>query len=274
MIINEISNPPKLPDYPDIQYIERYENESWKFENKKLSIQLKYDGSNIRVAVINGKLLISTRKRLIASPNIRQGFLNAIQANSIQLSKLIRFLSANNIVVFMELFGSKNTPSGYHRNHEKKWDFIIFDIYDLEQKRYIYINNWKFLQEASCFAKFFVQSKNYVSTSYNKLIEYLKQNYMNTGFEGVVIKDYDSQFFTKWKPELYEYPPDQIPNSEINGVLAKAFEVLGDNFFASKTAMPTIARMVRQEAKKHGFKYPSSDRVYRLYLQYRNMLLR
>ena len=176
------------------------------------------------------------------------------------LEEFHRILDENNIVVFIELFGRRNTPMAVHKNWAYDWDFRVFDVFDMEKRIFIEPNSIpKELRQL------FVKYWKTQVREYDELVEVCKEL---TQHEGVVIKNYDAQLFTKWKPELINFPKDQLPNSEILGAINKVHTEIGAAILTPKKAMPKIARAVKEEARKHGKKKPSPDRIWRLYLMY------
>ena len=244
----------KLPKYPDIQYVERdlRTGNLDKILGDKIIFEPKYDGSNIRLAWVGGKILISSRKKEIAVEPFISGFFEAFSGYLDELKKVLQ----RGYVLFCELYGYKNTPQGIHKRHQRAWDHIIFDVWR-EEQGFLPPEEARKVVGKLKFVEFYVDS----AESFEELIE-KAQKYSK--YEGVVIKRYvNGQLLaTKWKPE--EIKEGILPKSEILGCINKAHLVLGDEIFNTKKAMRLIWRFVKEEARKHGFKLPSSDYVYRL----------
>ncbi|MEX0569084.1 MAG: RNA ligase family protein [Candidatus Njordarchaeota archaeon] len=273
--MSEQEVPPRIRDiisrigvsYPDIDYVEKY-----KYDDRLrgvLYFEPKFDGSNIRLIAREGYLIISSRRKLVATPQFIRGFIEAINNSynpavaDITIDSLYEWMEKNEFIVFAELFGYKNTPMRIHKDWMYEWDLRIFDVFSVSEKRFVEPDKWRSGPISNISVEFVTGEPR----SFDELVALAKKF---SKHEGVVIKNYEAQFFAKWKPELEKYPPDQLPNSEILGAINKAHIELGENFFNPKKAMPLIAKLVRIEVKKHGKKKPHPDRVWRLYLSYRN----
>jgi len=254
----------KYVKYPSIDYPEKVANEI-EFPNDVV-FEWKYDGSNVAVWVHNGELIVSSRRRAVADNTLFNGTLTAL-GEYVSLSELKEFLGKKKLVFYCELFGSKNTPAGYHRNYPKPLDIVVFDVARLEDS--MFINPLEAYMLVSDLGLKFVEAKVKKVENFEELLLYATEL---SHYEGCVAKIYDDKYrrgvlMMKWKPQEITTKNGELPFSEICGVIAKAIqrgEITPE--MKEKQIFKTLRRLVREEAEKHGLRYPSEKNIiYRAY---------
>jgi len=111
-------------------HIKWFDENAWVngSENKVTYVQKKYDGTHIQLSWKYG------------ARGHRGGVPNELAINGLvfleeydeKFRDLLEFLRSNEeVVVTIELFGSKLTPAGYHRDWPKQFDFRVLDLYFL-----------------------------------------------------------------------------------------------------------------------------------------------
>ena len=153
--MSEQEVPPRIRDiisrigvsYPDIDYVEKY-----KYDDRLrgvLYFEPKFDGSNIRLIAREGYLIISSRRKLVATPQFIRGFIEAINNSynpavaDITIDSLYEWMEKNEFIVFAELFGYKNTPMRIHKDWMYEWDLRIFDVFSVSEKRFVEPDKWR-----------------------------------------------------------------------------------------------------------------------------------
>ena len=250
-----------VPDYPSIDYLEKVYRKGRidKFLGTELYFEPKYDGTCIRLIEYQGKIIVSTRGRWYASKEFIEGFAKAYGE---KIERLIEILS-NGIVIFCELYGTANTPSGIHKNHSREWDYVIFDAYSLQEKKFLRPEEAENIVAPLKYVQYIKDEANGIGELIQKAEKYSK-------YEGVVIKKYSKELHaTKWKPIKTE---GQLPPTEILGAINKIHAQIRQKIHDTNIALPLIKKQIQQEATKHGLKPPKEETIIRLYNLYRAKL--
>ncbi|MEX0568764.1 MAG: RNA ligase family protein [Candidatus Njordarchaeota archaeon] len=262
----------KVIKYPSIDYPEK----SAKYINFPADVffQSKYDGSNVTVWVYDGEIIVSSRRKAIADITLFQGTLTTLGEYT-DLNKLKEFLAEDNIVLYCELFGRKNTPAGYHKDYPKPLDIVVFDIGRMEDGMFVDPDTAILLSHE--IGLNFVDTKKHRVNNFEELINYATRY---SKYEGCVIKIYTEKYrkgalMMKWKPQELATKSDELPFSEVCGVIAKAIQ---DQIITPDMKDKQIFRILRQlindEARKHRLKPPSTKNlIYRAYSIVRSRIL-
>ena len=222
-------------------------------------IEPKYDGTNI--TIINAKVF--TGKYL----NVPQEFFMKGLQQALQEKLDILLKLSKRYQIFLELGGFKNSPAGYTKCWQHDWDYVIFDIYSIEQGRFLKPEEVQKIckQYDLKFVGFRIATYKCIVEKWDKMLEQYKD------FEGFVVKYFsnDKVVFVKFKHEyLKEKSRKEIWSSEIFGVINKVHTMIGDDIFDKKKAMPIIVKLAQEECKKHNIPIPSAKLIFQYYQQY------
>ena len=249
----------------------------------------KRDGSNLRIAWLDGKLAIGTRNQEEASEQFQEYFKGTLQAAGVE--QFLREHSGEppsaaadfrfDPVVFGELLIKGRSPARVEI-HDKN-EFVVFDIWDSLNNRFlpytvVYQHCYHFdLPCVECWA--YTQHTN-LDTLF-ALRDDMLVKAKEMGREGVVLKafDGDQYLYAKEKLDIPIIPRIErevghlqlpcLPDSEVLGAINKAHADLGDAFTDKAQAMPLIARYVVIEQEKHMCSKPvrSLFAYYQMYLE-------
>ena len=276
----------KLPSYPEMNKISMIYPEPQIMLGEELYWTEKRDGSQLRIAWVEGKLKISTHHQDEASEQFQNYFRSTPQA--IGVEQLLRDFNGlcenptanfnNGAVVFGELLSKGKSPARfeYHENCE----FVIFDIYSQKDGLFLPYNNFYAmafhyqLPVVDCWA----MTRHVDMDSLLAFRDTMLIKAKESGREGVVVKNYHCQIFCKEKLDSPVIPivkiedgnPQlpQLPDSEVMGAVAKCHADLGEAFFDKTKAMPTIAKYVSEECDKHLCSKPGN----KLFAYYQNYI--
>jgi hypothetical protein len=287
MTDKEIHDPTKYPDFTGI--------ESYVL-NKKVPIgvklfgspivwQKKEDGENTGIYLDDfGDIQVRSRNTKKVADDIRQRFLNLPCAQPVR-DMLVKVKQANpdaEVVLFGEMLLKGKSPKQIDLRDETR--FIAFDLMVSTIKRDPPFMKWpmfkslcvtygipviQFVEETT------VNSLDELMVVRERLLAKCRENRWE-GVVGKVYIDNDHGSFINIVKEKTEIPkvkaPEdpanqlpELPDSEITGAIEKAlFEMGQAEFSDTKTAMPKIAALVRDQCVKHKCR-PPGDRTYRLY---------
>ena len=245
----------------------------------------KRDGSQLRIALVDGEILISTRNQDEASPQFQEYFKQTEQYAAIkELLKDTNGFCDNptanfdiGAVVFGELLCKGKSPARFE-THER-CEFILFDIYSQKDERFlpytaVYQHAYHYnlpIVESWALSRHTDLASLYAFR--DEMLILAKER----GREGVVLKSYHSQIFAKEKLDTPVIPRVKIdegqpanprlPDSEVMGAIAKAHADIGEEIKDKKIAMPLIAQYVTEEQKKHLCSKPEQN-LFSYYQQY------
>lgn len=262
--------------YKDLEPIRRLRNEGRELLGKTITLTEKRDGSNISI------WLDKQETPHISSHNLCQADENLVAdfKRTKEYSKAIDALHGEKgfhkeYVLYGELV-KESGPTKIEPRH-KGICWILFDVWDCEEKRYI---SYTQLYQLAYHYKIPVVKvvDFFVPASMEELfakIESIKKWCKRHRREGVVGKDYDNQVFFKEKIDLpklpkiprqvtVQYPP--MPQEKIIRSLQHAFDEVGEaSWKDTKIAMPIVAKHFSVEAKEHNFNTPRN--MYQLWIE-------
>ena len=266
-----------IPKYPELDRIINLYPSPHIMLGEEIYWTEKRDGSQLRIALIDGKLQISTHHQDEASEMFQNYFKQTEQASAVEvLLKDSNGFCDNpmadfNIgaVVFGEFLSKGGSPARFemHDKHE----FIIFDIYSQKDERFlpynaIYQMAYHYgLPVVECWALTRHIDLESLMCYRDEMLILAKEK----GREGVVLKNYHNQIFAKEKLDVPIIPRikieegqpinPQLPDSEVMGAIAKAQADLGESFIDKRIAMPLIAKYVSEEQAKHLCSKPTNN---------------
>jgi len=276
-----------LPKYPEMNRITLLYPEPRILLGEEIYWTEKRDGSQLRIALVDGELVLSTHHQEDASEQFKNYFKITPQSESI-----IEFLKDTNgypvnqncgfnygAVIFGELLVKGKSPARFelHKEHE----FVVFDIYSQKDERFLPYNN--IYQQMSHYdipvVKCWAMTRHTTTESLLQTRDDILAIAKEEGREGTVLKCYHTQTFAKEKLDtptikyikiengVPQNPP--LPESEVLGAVAKAHADLGVDFKDKVKAMPLIARYVSEEQAKHICSKPVSSlfSYYQSYLE-------
>lgn len=247
----------------------------------------KRDGSNLRIALVDNRIQVSTRHMEDASRQFQDYFWATPQAKAVE--ELIRWhsgeadSSVNDFnfqpVVFGELLVKGKSPARFE-THDKH-EFILFDIWDSKAERFLnytalYQHAYHFglpVVASWCISRHLTLEDLYAER--DALLAVAKER----GREGVVLKAFDGQQHLYAKEKLDTPKIERVrvndgspmlpalPESELRGAVAKAHADLGEAFGDKTIAMPLIAKYVAEEVRKHMCSKPYGN-LYSFYCEY------
>lgn len=258
-----------LPSYPEMNRISMLYPSPQVMLGEEIYWTEKRDGSQLRIALIDGELKIATHHQDDASEQFKGYFKLTEQASGVEeLLRDSNGLCANPVanfdigaVVFGELLSKGKSPARFE--HHDKYEFVIFDIWSRKDERFLSYNalySYAYhysLPVVECWALTrHVDMDSLMSFRDEMLVKAKEQ-----GREGVVLKNYHSQVFAKEKLDIPVISKVKIedgsprnpalPDSEVMGAIAKVHADLGDSFKDKRLAMPMIAKYVSEEQEKH-----------------------
>ena len=261
----------ELPKYPDMDRIATLYPGPQILLGRNIYWQEKRDGTQLRIALVDGSLKISTRNMEEASTQFQNYFQQPPQAKGVwELLREHNGFSENpaadfNIgaVVFGELLSKGKSPARFE-THES-YEFTLFDIYSLTDERFLpyplaYSYAYHFsLDFVVCWGLTRHSTIEDLLAERDLMLEKAKEK----GREGVVLKAFEGKnhIYAKEKldtPTIERIRIDNgapqfpcLPDSEVYGAVAKAHADLGELFTDKTKAMPLIAKYVGAEQEKH-----------------------
>jgi hypothetical protein len=275
----------KLPSYPEMNKISMLYPSPQVMLGEELYWTEKRDGSQLRIAFVDGQLKISTHHQEEASTQFKNYFKMTEQSEGIeQLLLDFNGLCDNPIanfdigaVVFGELLSIGKSPARFE--YHDKFEFVIFDIWSQKDNSFLTYNAFYpmayhyQLPVVECWAVTRHVDMDSLLTFRDSMLTKAKE----AGREGVVIKNYHSQIFCKEKLDAPTIPIVKIeegnpqlpflPDSEVMGAIAKVQTDLGEGFHDKTKAMPMIAKYVSEEQDKHLCSKPK-DKLFNYYQRY------
>ena len=280
-----MTNESKLPNYPELNRITLLYPSPQIMLGDEIYWTEKRDGSQMRIALVNGEIKISTHHQEDASEQFKN-YLKSTEQYAVieQLLKDTNGLCENpaadfnyGAVIFGELLTTGKSPARFE--HHDKCEFVIFDIWSSKGQIFLPYNS--VYQQAYHYSLPVVEcwclSRHIDLESLYKQRDEILLLAKEKGREGVVLKNYHSQIFAKEKLDtpviakinIEEGAPKnpQLPDSEVFGAIAKAHADLGEAFLDKAKAMPLIAQYVSEEQEKHLCSKPSR-KLFSYYLEY------
>jgi RNA ligase len=258
-----------LPSYPEMNKITMIYPNPQILLGEEIYWTEKRDGSQLRLAMVDGEIKIATHHQEDAS----EQFKNYL-ASTEQYPALIELLRDTNglcenpaanfnlgAVIFGELLSKGKSPAKFE--YHDKCEFIIFDIYSTKDERFlpytaVYQHAYHYhLPVVECWAMTRDIDMESLLKTRDEMLEIAKFN----GREGVVLKSYRNQIFCKEKLDIpvikivkiAEGNPQlpSLPDSEVMGAIAKVHADLGEGIHDKTKTMPMIAKYVAEETEKH-----------------------
>jgi hypothetical protein len=260
--------------YYDLEPIRRLRSEGRELLGKSVFLTEKRDGENVSIWLENSEPHVSSHNMKDASGNIVNRFKETPEyKKAVQLLKDEKSYN-HNFILYGELL-LKVSPTRIEPKR-KKIHWIMFDIFDLDQK--MYLNYTAVFQKAyhykipivKCVDVFVPSNMEDIDIKINELLKWCKKHRR----EGIVGKCFENQVFFKEKidiPKLpkipkqvqVQYPP--MPEEKIIRSLQHAFDEIGEeNWKNTKIAMPIVAKHFQIEAKEHNYSTPRN--IYRIWL--------
>jgi hypothetical protein len=261
--------------YKDLEPIRRLRNEGRELIGKTLTLTEKRDGENVSTRLVNASipigmvnLQISSHNQEEAAPDIINRFKATKEYNKVKTLLETELTFHHNYILYGELL--KEVGPTRIEPRRKKLQWILFDAWDCELKRYI---SYTQLYQLAYHYKipivkavdFFIPtSEEELASKIAALMKWCKRHRR----EGIVGKDYENQVFFKEKidlPKLPKLPRDpqiQLPSmtqEKIIRALQHAYDEVGEtNWKNVKVAMPIVAKHFSIEAKEHNFSTPKN----------------
>lgn len=280
-----------LPKYPELNRISLLYPSPQIMLGEEIYWTEKRDGSQLRIALVDGEIKIATHHQDEASKQFKEYFKQTEQAISVEeLLKDANGLCANPVanfdigaVVFGELLSKGKSPARFE--YHDKFEFVIFDIWARRDGRFlpynsIYLYAYHYsLPVVECWAMTRHIDLESLYAYRDEMLVLAKEK----GREGVVLKNYHSQIFAKEKLDIPIIPRIKIedgqphnpslPDSEVLGTIAKVHADLGEGFLDKKIAMPLIAKYVSEEQEKHQCSKPTQNlfSYYQKYIEELNL---
>jgi hypothetical protein len=270
-------NENNLPKYPELNRIALLYPSPQIMLGEEIYWTEKRDGSQLRIALVDGEVKVATHHQEEASGQFVEYFKQTEQANAItELLRDSNGLCANptanfNIgsVVFGELLSKGRSPARFE--HHDKFEFVIFDIWSQKDNRFLPYNSvYSYAYHYSLpVVESWAMTRHVDLESLYSYRDEMLVLARAKGREGVVLKNYHSQIFAKEKLDTPVIPRIKIedgtprlpnlPDSEVLGAIAKVHTDLGEAFLDKRVAMPTIAKYVSEEQEKHQCSKPTQN---------------
>lgn len=278
----------ELPKYPSLERIVNLYPGPQVLLGHDLYWTEKRDGTQIRLAWVEGELLVSTQHMEQASPQFSTRFMRTLQAEgTIGLLKEHNGEPENPIndfncglVVFGELLCKGRSPARFEK-HEQD-EFVIFDMYGCKGREFFpyplaYQYAFHFgLPFVECWALTRHATLESLYETRDKMLQVAAEKHR----EGVVLKCLSGggPIYAKEKLDLPVIPHVEredgairlppLPESEVYGVIAKVEADIGEEFADKTKAMPLVAKYIQQEYRKHMCGKPPGD-LFQYYVKYR-----
>lgn len=264
--------------YYDLEPIRRLHFEGRELIGEYISITEKRDGENVSLSLITeekpfaGK--ISSHNQEIAAKDIITRFIATPEYGKAFQLLMDETNYQNHYILYGELM-KKVCPTRIEPN-KKHCHWVLFDIYDLVQKKYLCYNE---VYQKSYHYKipivkqldvFIPASVEEISLKVEEWLVWCRRHHR----EGIVGKAYRNQVFFKEKidlpekikivkPSRVQYPP-MPPEKELR-CLQHAFDVVTEaNWKDAKIAMPIVAQQFAVEAREHYYSVPRN--IYSLWV--------
>jgi hypothetical protein len=265
-MLNQETND-KWRKYYDLEPIRRLRNEGRELIGKTITLTEKRDGENVSVWLDqNSKVCISSHKEIQAS----DGIISRLKATREYAKATLLLTSELNYHKEYVLYGELLKEVGPTRieHKRKKIQWILFDVWSCEEKRYL---SYTQLYQLAYHYKipvvraidfFMPTSIEALNEKICLMLKWCKRHRR----EGIVGKDYDNQVFFKEKIDLPKLPkiPRQpqiqfptMPTEKILRALQHAYDEVGaENWKNVKIAMPIVAKHFGLEAQEHNYSPP------------------
>ena len=244
-------------------------------------LEPKLDGSNIRFHVTNlGRIQLATRRKEIAHEDFYMMFLEGIKfwleheeydltLVDVLLSMVTELLDMN-LVFFGELYGSKNTPCGIHKEEFFPYNYSVFELYDKERQTFVFpFFLYEFVKDVLFpFEQVIFYFRRFITVnSLEELIseiadywKFLKQ--ANLKAEGIVLKAYlfnSEEFDSRWSCDIerFKWKPFDLrialALTEIKNELWKHRNLTEGCLKGDKKQCRKLKKLIEGELNKHGF---------------------
>ena len=126
---------PDFSNYPFPYHLNHYRAgyfKAVKYYSEQLNIeptvyiQPKYDGTHLQILRQNGNLILRKHSGKLADRWQWSGF-NQVEPYKKELIE-VWLKEHNDMVLEAELFGNKYTPMLFHKDHDKDWDLVVFEV--------------------------------------------------------------------------------------------------------------------------------------------------
>ncbi len=181
----------------------------------KVIVEPKYDGTHIQISKFG---IFNHSGKQIAEDQL------AMILHLTTLEEFQEILNSLDTYVFgIEVFGRKYTPGGYHKNHDKKLDFVIFDVGIEEDGKWYWDYNSK-----KNFKKVVRGVEINVRNPEEAFKEIVSLSLRKDFFEGCVVKNYNRNiiedlkdylvdgglYIAKYKGKSYSKAPEEFRGRE------------------------------------------------------------
>jgi len=267
----------KWRKYTELEPYKRLRNEGRELLGNHVVLTVKRDGENVSLWLDENKEAhISSHRQADADNDIQ----NRMKATPEYL-KAVECLNdeyQGEIIMYGELLKGVSPTRIEPRRKHIHW--IMFDIFDVENERYMPYN-WMYqvgyhykIPVVPIMNEFIPETLSELSEKIENAKKWCKRHRR----EGVVGKDYHNQTFFKEKIDLPkrqkfkrlgntrpQYPP--MPEERILRALQHALDEVGvENWMDKRIAMPVVARHIATEAEEHNYDRPNN--FYSYYINY------
>ena len=268
----------KYPKIDNVLIVERdilkYKQIENPFYGIPLSIELKRDGSNLRLMYFGNNRWGLLSRNQYASDDFISKVVAIIKQDPFKYEKVLVY-AKDNCVVYMELFGKGNSPTGFDLDSPPSLEVI--DVYNYASDSWLGRYMYEDLPRVpSLYQNLLVANRDDYAEWIKMFLEYCDKD----NREGIVIKANHpilGRIMTKEKVAKALEKPQKRPKplepqlpllniSEINGAINKAHVELGEKIWEKAIAMPLVAKYIKEECKKHECSAPRN--FYGFYLKY------
>lgn len=258
--------------YTSLEPVKRLRYDGRELLGKTLTSTVKRDGENVSIWLDEYDTPhIASHNGEEAEPDIQNRMkLTPEYLKAVELIKDEKNQWHNDCILYGELMKTISPTRIEPKRKNIHW--IMFDIWSKPERRYmdytlVYQKGYHFKIPVVELVDTFIPLS--LEELYAK-VEEQKKWCRRHRKEGVVIKDYVNQVFTKEKVDLpkrpklekpqkgdVDYPP--MTEERILRALQHAFDEVGEaNWKTTKIAMPVVARHIQTEATEHYFKVPTN----------------
>lgn len=276
--IVETEKPVGWVKYPDLEPAKRLRNEGRELLGQLIWFTEKRDGENVSLSLdLEGAgTIISSHNQEIADDDIQSRFVATPEFEKAENLLIEQAQYRHHLVLYGELLKTVSPTRIEPRRKHVHW--VLFDIYDLDEKRF-----WSWNQcYMICYhhhIPFVQRVTSTIPASLEDLQAEIKQCLKwcrRHRREGVVGKVYENpQIFFKEKIDLPELPKIPRPGRVELPVmdehtclraLQHAFDEVGEEKWKDRAVvMPIVAKHFGVEAREHNFDTPRN--MYQLYLE-------
>jgi hypothetical protein len=266
----------KWHKYYELESIQRLKNEGRELLGQRILLTEKRDGENVSIWLdATGTVHISSHNQEVADESIVSRFKNTPEyPRAVELLR-DEMQYNNDLILYGELLKTVSPTRLEPKRKHVHW--ILFDIYDCKEERYIgytliYQKAYNFkIPIVNVTDSIICNTMEVLEKDLKEALHWCKKHRR----EGIVGKDYANQIMFKEKlntPKLPKIKGEQsgvqypsMPDDRILRALQHAFdEVKEENWSDKSKAMPAIAKHLAVEGREHNFAVPRN--MYQIYL--------